>query len=237
MKPSTRSKNLRSPIRDIVETAKKLKAKGMKIYNFNIGDPNKFDFDTPDYLKEEMIKVMKGKAGHYSDSRGDEKLIESIIKKENEKNQINLTNEDVIVTEGISEGLMFLFGALIEQGRGDEILVPGPTYPPYLEWIKYLGGKPVAYRCIEEKGWIPDVDDLKNKINEKTTTMVIINPNNPTGAVIKKSVLEDMVTIAAENNIQIISDEIYDKWVFKGLSSSWVEVWLYFLPRSDESNN
>ena len=214
MQPSTRSKNLKSPIRDIVEIAKRLKTKGMKIYNFNIGDPNKFDFDTPDYLKEEMIKVVEDKSGFYSDSRGDEALIESIVKRENKKNHINLTNGDVIATEGISEGLIFLFGVLIEEGRGDEILVPGPTYPPYLEWVKFLGGKPVAYRCIEEEGWIPDTDDLKKKINKKTTSMVIINPNNPTGAVTEKSVLEEMINIAVENNLQIISDEIYDQLIF-----------------------
>lgn len=214
MQPSLRSKNLQSPIRDIVALAKKLQAGGKRIYYFNIGDPNKFDFDTPDYLKEELIRVVKDRAGHYSNSRGDETLIKAIVERENKKNELNVTENDVLITEGISEGLMFLFGALIEQGRGDEIILPGPAYPPYLEWIKFFGGTPVGYQNVEDNGWEPDVDDLRKKISEKTRAIVIINPNNPTGAVYDKSTLKEMIDVASENNILLISDEIYDKLIF-----------------------
>jgi aspartate/methionine/tyrosine aminotransferase len=214
MQPSSRSRNLQSPIRDLVVIAKKLEEKGKKIYYFNIGDPNKFDFDTPEYLKEELIRVVRGKAGFYSDSQGDEALIQAIVERENRKNNLNLTREDVLITEGISEGLIFLFGALIEPGRGDEILLPGPAYPPYLEWIKFLGGKPVSYKKDEENGWKPDVDDLREKVNEKTKAIVIINPNNPTGAVYDESTLKRIVDIAAEHDKVLISDEIYDELIF-----------------------
>jgi len=214
MQPSSRSKNLQSPIRDIVVIAKKIQAKGKKMYNLNIGDPNKFDFDTPDYLKEEMIKVIKGKSGFYSDAQGDDALIESIVERENKKNNLKLTRDDVLITEGISEGLVFLFGAMIEPGRRDEILLPGPSYPPYIEWIKFLGGKPVSYRKDEEDGWEPDVDDLRKKINEKTRVIVVINPNNPTGTVDNKSTVKEIVDIAAENDLPLVSDEIYDQLIF-----------------------
>jgi len=146
MQPSSRSRNLQSPIRDLVVVAKKLEKEGKKIYYFNTGDPNKFDFDTPEYLKEELIKVVRGKSGFYSDSQGDEALIQAIVERENKKNNLILTRDDVLITEGISEGLVFLFGALIEPGKGDEILLPGPAYPPYIEWIKFLEGKPNSYK-------------------------------------------------------------------------------------------
>jgi len=214
MQPSSRSKNLKSPIRDMVVTAKKLEAKGKKIYYFNTGDPNKFDFDTPDYLKEELIKSVRSRAGFYSDSQGDLALIESIVKRENKKSNTNLKNEDVLITEGISEALMFIFGAIIEQDRGDEILVPGPSYPPYLQLIKFFGGKPVAYRCVEEEGWKPDIDDLRKKITKKTNLLVIINPNNPTGAVWEKSTVKEMVNLAGEYNLTVMADEIYDQLIF-----------------------
>jgi aspartate/methionine/tyrosine aminotransferase len=214
MQPSSRSRNLQSPIRDLVVIAKKLEKENKKIYYFNIGDPNKFDFDTPDYLKEELIKVIKGKAGFYSDSQGDEALIQAVVERENKKNNLSLTKDDVLITEGISEGLLFLFGALIEPGREDEILLPGPAYPPYIEWVKFLGGKPISYKNDEEKDWEPDLDDLRKKVNEKTRAIVVINPNNPTGAVYDKSILKKIVDIAAENEKILVSDEIYDELIF-----------------------
>jgi len=206
----------------MVVIAKKLQTGGKKIYYFNTGDPNKFDFETPDYLKEELIKVIKDKAGFYSDSQGDPSLIEALVERENKKNNLNLTREDVLVTQGISEGLIFLFGALIEHGRGDEILLPGPSYPPYLEWIKFFGGKPVGYRKNEEDGWEPDVDDLRKKVNEKTRAICVINPNNPTGVVYDKSTLKEIIDIAAENDTILISDEIYDQLIFSNAQHTGV---------------
>jgi aspartate/methionine/tyrosine aminotransferase len=212
--PSTRSSNLKSTLRDIVGAAKKQEAKGKKVYYFNLGDPNKFDFDTPDYLKDALVNALEKGAGHYSGSQGDEELLEAIAKRENRKNGTSLTEKDVLVTQGISEGLFFLFGALIEHGKGDEVLLPGPTYPNYLELTKFFGGVPVTYKTDENNGWNPDVEDIRKKITEKTKAICIINPNNPTGAVYSKSVLKEIVNIAAEHNIILTTDEIYDKLVF-----------------------
>jgi len=107
-----------------------------------------------------------------------------------------------------------LFGALIENGRGDEIILPGPAYPPYLEWVKFLDGKSIGYEQDEENGWNPNVDDLRGKITDRTRAIVVINPNNPTGAVYDESALRKIVDIAAEHNLLLISDEIYDLLIF-----------------------
>lgn len=213
LKISHNAKNLRSPIRDILKVARELEAKGKEIFYFNIGDPNKFDFDTPRYLKDELIRVVKGKSGYYSRSEGDESLINSIVKRENEKNKTSLTKDDVVVTGGISEGLIFLFSSVL-QGKGGDILLPGPSYPPYIQWIKFFGGTPIGYKTDEGKDWQPDIDDIRKKITDKTELLVVINPNNPTGAVYDKPVLKEIVNIVAENKLTLVSDEIYDQLIF-----------------------
>jgi len=213
LKISSNAKKFRSPIRDMIKVAKELEAKGKKIFYFNIGDPNKFDFDTPKYLKDELAKVAKEKSGYYSTSVGDEELIDSIVKRENEKNKTSLTKDDVVITNGISEGLIFLFGTILE-GKGGEILLPGPAYPPYLQWIGFFGGTAVGYKTDEGNGWQPDVDDIRKKITDKTELLVVINPNNPTGAVYEKKTLKEIVDVAGEFNVPLVSDEIYDQLIF-----------------------
>ncbi|MEM5793394.1 MAG: aminotransferase class I/II-fold pyridoxal phosphate-dependent enzyme [Candidatus Aenigmatarchaeota archaeon] len=213
--PSKRTKELRYAIRDVLIPAKKLEKKGKKIYYFNIGDPNKFDFDTPDYLKEELIRIIKEeKTGHYGDSEGEIKLRESIVERENKKNRISINTDDVIITHGISEGIEILLSSIIEPGRGDEILIGGPAYPVYVEMTKFLGGIPVTYRCIEENGWEPDIEDLRKKVSKKTKAIVVVNPNNPTGSVFGKEILKEIVKIADENGTLLIGDEIYDQLIF-----------------------
>lgn len=201
----------------MIALAKKVEKAGKKIYYFNIGDPNRFDFDVPDHMKEELAKIARGQFGYYSHSQGDASLIEAIVERENKKNRLALTNDDILIAEGTSEAILFLFGALIEKGRGYKILVPGPAYPPYLEWIKFLGGKSICYKQDEEKAWNPDVDDLRNKITDETRAIVVINPNNPTGAVYDESILRKIVDIAAEHNLLLVSDEIYDLLIFGGI--------------------
>ncbi len=213
-KASTRALSLESPLREFNKYAKALQAQGKEIYFLNVGDPDIFDFDTPRYLKDAMHRVIEGKSGHYSPSRGDSALIKAIADRENKKNGLNLSDEDIFVTQGLSEAICFLFGAMIEQGRGDEILLPGPAYPPYIEWVKYYTGKPVNYRTVEENGWQPDVDDLSDKITPNTKAIAIINPNNPTGAVYSKPTVKKIIDIARENHLPIIADEIYDQLIF-----------------------
>ena len=108
-------------------------------------------------------------------------LREAIVRKEKKVNNVNITADDVLVTEGISEGIQMILGALVE--RGDEILFPGPTYPPYISYTQFFDGKPVSYETIEDEAWHPNIDDLRSKITTKTRAIVIINPNNPTGSV------------------------------------------------------
>ena len=216
IKPSTRARNLESTLRDLAARAIELKPKfekeGKKMYFFNLGDPNKFDFDTPKHMKDALIKALKEGSGYYSKSQGDPGLIEAIAEHENKKNNLNLTEKDVVITFGVSEGVHFIFEALCEPG--DEVLLPGPSYPPYIQHIQLAGAKPVPYRTNEEDEWNPDIDDLKKKINDKTRAIVVINPNNPTGAVYEKYFLKEIVNIAVENEILLVSDEIYDRMVF-----------------------
>ena len=218
--PSKRSRDIEYAIRDVLVPAKRAEKKGKKIYYFNIGDPNKFDFETPEFMRKEMIRLMKEeKAGYYGDSQGDEELRETIVKRENRKNNLRLTHDDVVITQGISEGINFLLGTLIEPGRGDEILMAGPAYPIYIQLSKFFGGVPVTYRSDEENRWDPDIEDLERKISEKTKAIVVINPNNPTGAVFSKESLKRIVKIAEEKELLLVTDEIYDQLIFSGKNS------------------
>lgn len=200
---------IKSPIRDLLKIAKEVSAT-KKIYPFNIGDPNKFDFDTPQYLKDALIEAIKGKTGHYSNSEGDEELIDAILKREKAKNNADIAREDILVTQGISEALFFLFASSIES-RKDEVLLPEPSYPPYINLAEFFGARIKTYKLDEEREWEPDVDDVRKNITENTKFLVVINPNNPTGAVYSKSLLKEIVDIAGEFRLTIIADEIYDE--------------------------
>ena len=118
---------------------------------------------------------------YYSPSEGRPELREAIVRKEKRVNNVDITANNVLITEGISEGIQMILAALVE--KGDEILFPGPTYPPYISYTKFFDGTPVAYETIEEEGWVPNIDDLRSKISPKTRAIVITNPNNPTGSV------------------------------------------------------
>jgi alanine-synthesizing transaminase len=201
---------IKSPIRDLLRIAKEVST-NKKIYPFNIGDPNKFDFDTPQYLKDALIDALKGKAGHYSNSEGDEELVASIIEREKTKNGVKLSKEDVLITQGISEGLFFLFASLEQK---HEILLPEPSYPTYISLANFFGIKTKSYKLDEEREWLPDVEDINKNITKNTKFLVVINPNNPTGSVYHKNILKEIVDIASEFNLTLISDEIYDELLF-----------------------
>jgi len=210
---TNRVKSIEYAIRDVVVYAKKLEKTGKKILYLNIGDPCKYDFDTPQHIKEAYCEAIKKGYNWYSDSKGLPELREAIAEKEKRVNNIDIDPENVIVTSGISEAIKMVIAALID--NGDEILVPGPTYPPYIAYTKFFGGKPVAYRCIEEEGWQPDIEDIRNKISEKTKILVIINPNNPTGALYNEKTIKEILNIAAEHELVVVSDEIYDQIVYE----------------------
>lgn len=212
-KVTKRVSTIEYAIRDVIEFAKELEKAGKKITYLNIGDPVKFDFDTPEYVKLALFEAVKSGANWYSSSEGLFELREAICRKEKRVNGIDISPEDVIVTTGVSEGIFMIMAAII--GQGDEILVPGPTYPPYTSYAKFFEGKPIAYRTIEEEEWKPDVEDIRSKISKRTKGVVVINPNNPCGAVYDDKTVKEIVDLAAENDLLVLSDEIYDRIVYE----------------------
>ncbi len=198
-------------IRDVQQVANQLKAQGHDILYFNIGDPNKFDFDVPKPMRDRLAEVANQGSGYYSESVGDAYVRERIAWYEDAKYSNGVQPSDVIFTNGVSEGILYLFLSFLNPG--DRVLVPGPTYPAYQSAGTVTQAETVAYRCIEEEGWIPDIDDLRSKINERTKLIVVINPNNPTGAVYSESVLRKLIDLAGEHDLAIVADEIYDNFV------------------------
>lgn len=208
---SERSSTISYAIRDVVEYARKLESKGDKILKLNIGDPLKFDFKTPEPMVDAIVNAARGSFNGYEDSLGNAELRRVIAERES-RNNGKIYLEDVVVTSGVTEGVYLVFGATLEPG--DEVLVPGPGYPTYTAYANFFGATPVPYRTIEKDGWNIDVQDLKSKITERTKCIVIINPNNPTGAIYPKKTLKDILDIALEHDVFIISDEIYDRIAF-----------------------
>ncbi len=206
---ANRVRTIEYAIRDVLAQAKQLERKGKEIIYLNIGDPAKFDFDTPFHIKQALTKAVEEGVNWYAPSEGLPELREAICEKEKKVNQVEIQPEDVVVTQGISEGIQMVMAAVVE--NGDEVLVPGPTYPPYLSYVKFFGGKPVAYETVEGKGWQPNLEDLRAKITAKTRALVVINPNNPCGALYKEKTVREIVDLAGEHNLLLISDEIYDR--------------------------
>jgi aspartate/methionine/tyrosine aminotransferase len=192
--------------------ASRLEAEGVELIKLNIGDPNKFDFDVPEHVKEALREAVAEGYSSYAPSQGDEELREAVAEREKKKGA-DVEASDVVVTHGISESIYLLFGSLLEVG--DEVLIPGPSYPPYTAFAKFFGATPVPYRTVEEEGWRPDLGDLEAKITERTKMIVLVNPNNPTGALYPKKSLEEAVNLAGERNILLVSDEIYDELTYE----------------------
>jgi len=208
-----RAANLRYAIRDIVVAAKKYeKEKGEKPLYLNIGDPIKYDWKTPQYMVDAICKAAKDGWNGYSPSDGEMELKLAAAEKEKRVNGITIDPDKTIVTAGVSEAIQFLTGALVNEGS--EFLIPGPAYPPYIGYVQFFGGTPITYRTIEEDDWNPDTDDLRKKINDKTVGILVINPNNPTGSVYNEKTLKEIVAIAGEFELPLISDEIYDQLIY-----------------------
>jgi len=212
-KVTGRAKNIEYAIRDVISHTQQLVRDGKKIYYLNIGDPAAFDFKTPQYVKDALCEAIEHDNNYYSPSEGRPELREAIVGKEKRVNNVDITADNVLVTEGISEGIQMILAALVE--RGDEILFPGPTYPPYISYTKFFDGTPVAYETIEKEGWQPNIDDLRRKISAKTRAIVITNPNNPTGSVYGKKIVQEMLNIAGEHELIVLSDEIYDQLTYE----------------------
>ncbi len=213
VKIAARAKTIEYAIRDVIAHTEELVRNGKKIYYLNIGDPAAFDFKTPQNVKDTLCKAVEEDDNYYSPSEGRAELREAIARKERRINKVDITADQVLVTEGISEGIQMLLAALVE--KGSEILFPGPTYPPYISYTKFFDGTPIAYETIEEEGWQPNIDDLRNKISDKTRAIAITNPNNPTGSVYDKKVIQEILDIAGEHDLPLVSDEIYDQLVYE----------------------
>ncbi|MCJ7713803.1 aminotransferase class I/II-fold pyridoxal phosphate-dependent enzyme, partial [Candidatus Bathyarchaeota archaeon] len=209
VKVAERANSIEYAIRDVIDNAGEAIKNGKKIFPLNIGDPVAFDFPTPDHIKQALIEAVKTNKNYYSPSEGIPELKQAIIGKEKKVNNVNIPKGNVVITSGVSEGIQMLLSSLVEDG--DEILVPGPAYPPYISYSKFWNGKPITYETLEGENWQPNPEDIRKKISEKTQAIILINPNNPTGALTNKKIVKKILDIAGEYNLTVISDEIYDQ--------------------------
>jgi alanine-synthesizing transaminase len=210
IKISERLGRVEYAIRDIILHAREYQKTGKKILYLNIGDPVAFDFKTPLHIKNALIDALNNDYDYYTDSEGWPDLRQSIVEKESNKKGLNLTSSDVLVTNGVSEGLDMVMGSIVEEN--DEILLPGPYYPPYSSYAKFYGANISEFKILDDGK--PDVDDIRKKITNKSRAICIINPSNPTGEVFDLKSLQSIIDIASENDLYIICDEIYDEIVF-----------------------
>jgi aspartate/methionine/tyrosine aminotransferase len=212
IKASKRCEGVSYAIREVILPARELEKKGIEVLRLNIGDPNKYDFDTPQHMKDALYEAANEGHNGYAPSEGDFELRNAIIEREKRRNNVDYELDDICITSGVTEGLQILLNASLDPN--DELLIPGPTYPQYTLITRFNNAVPVAYRCIEEENWQPDVEDIRKKISEKTKGIVLINPNNPTGALYSKKVTKEIIDIVGEYQVPIISDEIYDNMTF-----------------------
>ena len=210
MKVSKKVVGVHYAIRDIVSVATKLEQQGKKIQYLNIGDPVLYGFQPPENVKNALIKAIQNGKNFYAPSEGLFELRQAIARKENKKG-LSVSADDILVTNGISEGLDMVLSSIVEEG--DEVLLPGPYYPPYASYVRLHGGIPVEF-AVDMNNSTADIDDIRSKITSKTIAICLISPNNPTGVVFNEKALKDLVEIANENNLYIICDEIYDQIVF-----------------------
>ena len=210
MKVSKKVMGVEYAIRDIVLAARKVEQSGMTVDYLNIGDPVQFGFQPPDNVKQALIDSINNGENYYSTSEGLLELREEIAKKENLKG-LSITADDILITNGVSEGLDMVISSIVEEG--DEVLLPGPYYPPYASYVRLHGGIPVEF-SVDLNNSTPDIDDIKSKITSKTVAICLISPNNPTGVVFNENALKELVDIANEHNLYIICDEIYDQIIF-----------------------
>ena len=210
MKISKKVAGVEYAIRDLVSAAREVEQQGKKVEYLNIGDPVQFGFQPPDNVRQALIDAVKNGKNFYTQSEGLPELLNEIAKKENSKG-LSIDAENILVTNGVSEGLDMVISSIVEDG--DEVLLPGPYYPPYASYVRLHGGKPIEF-AVDLENSKPDVDDIKTKITSKTVAICLISPNNPTGLIFDKNSLKQIVDIANENNLYIICDEIYDKIIF-----------------------
>ena len=215
MKPILKSEKLNDVCYDIrgpvLELAQRMEEEGHKIIKLNIGNVGVFGFDPPEEIQLDMIRNLSN-ASAYSDSKGIFAARKAIMQYCQEKGIQGVTLDDIYTGNGVSELIVLAMNALLN--NGDEVLVPAPDYPLWTAAVSLSGGTPKHYLCDESKEWAPDLADLRSKITPRTKAIVMINPNNPTGAIYSKAVLMELTQIAREHGLILFADEIYDKMLY-----------------------
>ena len=216
-KQSAKLQNVLYDIRGpVLDEAQRMESQGHRILKLNIGNPAPFGFEAPDAIMMDIIQHLPETQG-YSDSRGLYSARTAIVQYYQTKGILNLEPNDVYLGNGVSELIPMTLQALLDPG--DEILIPTPDFPLWTASTALAGGTPVHYLCSEEDDWQPDLEDIRSKITEHTKGIVVINPNNPTGAVYSKEVLQSIVDIAYEFGLIIFTDEIYEKITYDGVEA------------------
>lgn len=199
----------------VLDEANAMKSQGIEVLQLNIGNPAPFGFTAPDVVLDSMRGALGDPMSQgYSDSKGIRPAREAILRYHREKSLPNICEEQIYLGNGVSEMISLSMQGLLN--NGDEILIPAPDYPLWTAAAKLAGGNPVHYLCDEKSGWYPDIADMRKKISAKTKGIVVINPNNPTGALYPKEILEQIVALAREHELILFADEIYDRLVFDG---------------------
>ncbi|MCP2262035.1 alanine-synthesizing transaminase [Streptoalloteichus tenebrarius] len=197
----------------VLRQAQRLEEEGHHILKLHIGNPAPFGFTAPESILRDVIRNLPNATG-YSDSKGVLSARRAVVQHYEERGVLGLDVEDVYLGNGVSELILMSLQALLD--NGDEVLIPAPDYPLWTASVTLSGGRPVHYVCDEGAGWLPDLADIASKITDRTRALVLINPNNPTGAVYPRELLTELVELARRNNLVLFSDEIYDKILYDG---------------------
>lgn len=203
--------DIRGPIMD---RARQMEEDGHKIIKLNIGNLAVFGFDAPEEIQQDMIRNLPNSAG-YSDSKGIFAARKAVMHETQKQGILGVTLDDIYLGNGASELIVMATNGLLDDG--DELLLPSPDYPLWTAAASLSGGTPVHYRCEESNGWMPDLDDIRAKVTPRTKGIVVINPNNPTGALYSDALLQGIVAIAREHGLVIFADEVYDKVLYDGV--------------------
>ena len=203
--------DIRGPIMD---RARQMEEEGQKIIKLNIGNLAVFGFDAPEEIQQDMIRNLPNSAG-YSDSKGIFAARKAVMHETQKQGIQGVTLDDIYLGNGASELIVMATNGLLDEG--DELLLPAPDYPLWTAAVSLSGGTPVHYLCDEQNGWMPNLDDIRAKITPRTKGIVVINPNNPTGALYSKELLTHIVALAREHGLVIFADEVYDKVLYDGV--------------------
>lgn len=213
IRQSSKLLNVRYDVRGpILEEAQRLEAAGHRIMRLNIGNPAPFGFEAPGEILKDMISNLPEAQG-YSDSKGITSARRAVSQYYETEGIMDIRSDDVFIGNGVSEMISMVLQALLNDG--DEVLIPSPDYPLWTGATTLSGGNAVHYRCVEEDGWVPDLEHIASQISERTKAIVIINPNNPTGAVYSRETLEGIFEIARQHGLVVLSDEIYEKILYE----------------------